>query len=136
MLVRAIREMNGEAAPEEAGIHLNLGLNIRIPSEYIAEENQRLRMYKRVAGVETDSQLRDVSNELTDRYGKPPAPVRNLLDYATLKLAAIQAGATVLERKRDLVNIVPPECGHDPGSRALWLRSAVRSSPDGTLKHL
>ena len=55
MLERAVREMKGEAAPDEAEIQLNLGLNIRIPAEYIPEENQRLRMYKRVAGVETES---------------------------------------------------------------------------------
>jgi len=58
MLERAVREMKGEAGPDEGGIQLNLGLNIRIPqSDYISEENQRLRMYKRVAGVETESQF-------------------------------------------------------------------------------
>src|SRR5678809_419985 len=58
MLDRAVREMKGEVAPEETATQLNLGLNIRIPGEYIAEENQRLRMYKRVAGVETQAQLK------------------------------------------------------------------------------
>ena len=43
MLERAVREMKGEAAPDEAETQLNLGLNIRIPAEYIPEENQRLR---------------------------------------------------------------------------------------------
>ncbi len=64
MLDRAVREMKGEAAPDEAETQLNLGLNIRIPVNYIPEENQRLRMYKRVAGVETESQLSDVGAEL------------------------------------------------------------------------
>ncbi|MFY9561084.1 MAG: transcription-repair coupling factor [Terriglobales bacterium] len=137
MLERAVREMKGEAGPDEAGIQLNLGLNIRIPSDYIAEENQRLRMYKRVAGVETESQLRDVRMELTDRYGKPPAAVRNLLEYATLKLSAMQAGATVIERKRDLVNIkFRQNAAIEPGKLARFV-AAQRGSqftPDGTLK--
>ena len=60
MLERAVREMKGEAGVEVTEIQLNLGLNIRIPSDYIREENQRLRMYKRVAGVEAESQLHDV----------------------------------------------------------------------------
>src|SRR5205809_1003249 len=64
MLDRAVREMKGETAPEEAETQLNLGLNIRIPVDYIPEENQRLRMYKRVARVETDGQLSDVAAEL------------------------------------------------------------------------
>ena len=88
MLERAVREMKGEAGPDEAETQLNLGLNIRIPVNYIPEENQRLRMYKRIAGVETESQLNDVGAELEDRYGEPPAAVRNLLDYASLKLLA------------------------------------------------
>src|SRR3982750_307579 len=64
MLERAVREMKGEAAPDEAETQLNLGLNIRISAEYIPEENQRLRMYKRVAGVENEARLNDVRAEL------------------------------------------------------------------------
>src|ERR1700724_1654846 len=105
MLDRAVREMKGEAAADEADTQLNLGLNIRIPVNYIPEENQRLRMYKRVAGVESDSRLNDVRAELEDRYGETPAPVRNLLEYAALKLLAMRVGATVIERKRDLVTV-------------------------------
>src|ERR1700685_886772 len=48
MLERAVRETKGESAVEEASIQINLGLNIRIPVNYIPEENPRLRMYKRV----------------------------------------------------------------------------------------
>ena len=104
MLERAVREMKGEAAPDEAETQLNLGLNIRINSDYIPEENQRLQMYKRVARVETESQLGDVAAELQDRYGPPPAPVRNLLDYASLKLLCMRVGVNAIERKRDSVS--------------------------------
>jgi transcription-repair coupling factor (superfamily II helicase) len=105
MLERTVREIKGEAAPEEAETQLNLGLNIRIPAEYIPQENQRLRMYKRVAGIETEAQLNEVRGELEDRYGAPPAAVRNLLEYATLKLLAQRVGVDGIERKRDLVSI-------------------------------
>jgi transcription-repair coupling factor (superfamily II helicase) len=137
MLDRAVREMKGEAAPDEAATQLNLGLNIRIPVEYIPEENQRLRMYKRVAGVETESQLSDVRSELEDRYGEPPAPVRNLLEYAALKLLAIRIGATAIERKRDLVSIKFRENAEiDPGRLAKFVSSqrGAQFAPDGTLK--
>ncbi len=50
MLERTVRELKGEVREETPETQLNLGLNIRIPSDYIPEENQRLRMYKRVAG--------------------------------------------------------------------------------------
>ncbi len=137
MLERAVREMKGEAGTEATEIQLNLGLNIRIPADYIKEENQRLRMYKKVAGVETESQLNDVRSELIDRYGETPTAVRNLLDYARLKLQAIRVGANAIERKREFVNIKFSEkAGIDPGKLARFVASqrGAQFAPDGTLK--
>ena len=137
MLERAVREVKGEAGVEVTEIQLNLGLNIRIPSDYIKEENQRLRMYKRVAGVETESQLKDVASELKDRYGAPPLAVRNLLDYAVLKLQGLHVGVTAIERKRELVNIkFRQNAAIDPGKLARFVASQRGSqfTPDGTLK--
>ncbi len=137
MLDHAVREMKGEAGPEQAAIQLNLGLNIRIPANYILEENQRLRMYKRVAGVETEAQLADVGAELQDRYGPPPEAVRHLLDYAELKLLAIRVGAINIERKRDLLSIkFRPDAVIDPGKLAKFVSShrGAQFAPDGTLK--
>jgi transcription-repair coupling factor (superfamily II helicase) len=137
MLDRAVRELKGDAGAEEVQAQLNLGLNIRIPVDYIAEENQRLRMYKRIAGVETEAQLNDVASELQDRYGEPPPAVRNLLDYATLKLLAVRVGVTAIERKRDQVNIkFRPDAAVDPERLARFVSSQRGSQflPDGTLK--
>jgi transcription-repair coupling factor (superfamily II helicase) len=137
MLDRAVRELKGEAAAEEAETQLNLGLNIRIPAEYIREENQRLRMYKRVAGIGAESQLSDVAAELQDRYGEPPAAVRNLLDYAALKLLAVRVGVTGIERKRELVTIkFRPNAVIDPGKLAKFVSSqrGTQFTPDGMLK--
>ena len=137
MLDRAVREMKGEAAPDEAGVQLNLGLNIRIPVDYIPEENQRLRMYKRVAGVETESQLNDVTAEMRDRYGEPAAAVRNLLEYASLKLQCLRVGATAIERKRDLVSIkFRQNAGIDPEKLAHFVSAqpGAQFTPDGLLK--
>jgi transcription-repair coupling factor (superfamily II helicase) len=137
MLDRAVREMKGEAAPEEAETQLNLGLNIRIPAEYIKEENQRLRMYKRIAGVETESQLSDVAGELDDRYGEPPSAVRNLLEYASLRLLAVRVGVTGIERKRELVTIkFRQNAVIDPGKLARFVSSqrGAQFTPDGMLR--
>src|SRR5215469_372341 len=137
MLDRAVREMKGEAAPEEAETQLNLGLNIRIPAEYIPEENQRLRMYKRVAGVETESQLSDVAAELQDRYGEPPQAVRNLLDYASLKLLCMRVGVNAIDRKRDAVTFkFRQNASIDPEQLARFVsgQRGAQFTPDGMLK--
>jgi transcription-repair coupling factor (superfamily II helicase) len=105
MLERTVRELKGEVREEAPETQLNLGLNIRIPAGYIAEENQRLRIYKRVAGVESESQLADVAAELGDRYGTPPEAVRNLLEYAALRLLSQRVGVVQIERRREAVSV-------------------------------
>ena len=137
MLDRAVRELKGEVAAEEAETQLNLGLNIRIPNHYIREENQRLRMYKRVAGVETESQLKDVRSELKDRYGDPPAAVRNLLDYARLKLLAVRVGVTAIERKRELASVrfrQNAAVDAEKLARFVSAQKGAQFAPDGLLK--
>jgi transcription-repair coupling factor (superfamily II helicase) len=137
MLERAVREMKGEATPEEAETQLNLGLNIRIPADYVPEENQRLQMYKRVARVETESQLGDVTAEMTDRYGPPPPAVRNLLDYASLKLLCMKVGVNAIERKRDVVTLkFQQNAAVDPEQLARFVSAqrGAQFTPDGMLK--
>jgi transcription-repair coupling factor (superfamily II helicase) len=137
MLERTVRELKGEVQPETAETQLNLGLNIRIPSDYIPEENQRLRMYKRVAGVETEAQLEDVAGELGDRYGAPPPPVRSLLEYATLKLLSQRVGVAQIERRREAVSIRFTESASvDPDRLARFVAGEPGSqfTPAGVLK--
>ena len=137
MLERTVREIKGEIEPEVAETQLNLGLNIRIPAEYIAEENQRLRMYKRVAGVETEAQLNDVAAELGDRYGAPPSTVRNLLDYAALKLYSQRLGVAQIERRRDALSIrFTEKAAVDPDRLARFVQGeqGAQFTPQGVLK--
>ena len=59
MLEEAVRKMKGEEdKPAHAGTVINLGISVRIDSDYIPEENQRLRMYKRIAGAEDERDAR------------------------------------------------------------------------------
>ncbi len=137
MLERTVRELKGEVEKETPETQLNLGLNIRIPSDYIPEENQRLRMYKRVAGVETEAQLEDVAGELGDRYGAPPPPVRSLLEYATLKLLSQRVGVAQIERRREAVSIRFTESAAvDPERLARFVAGEPGSqfTPAGVLK--
>jgi transcription-repair coupling factor (superfamily II helicase) len=136
MLEQAVREIKGEAEPQPQA-QLNLGLNIRIPNNYVPEENQRLRLYKKIAGIETERQLSDVEAELRDRYGDPPHPVQQLLQYAALRLQTMQAGVVAIERKRDLITIkFREDAPIDPGKLASFVSSqkGTQFNPDGTLK--
>src|SRR3954471_2207924 len=137
MLDRTVRELKGEELPREIGTQLNLGLNIKIPDEYISEENQRLRMYKRIAGVNDERQLKDVAAELADRYGPPPVPVQNLLDYASVKLLCQRAGVAGIDRKREQISIrFTADASIDPSKLAQFVaeKKGAQFTPAGILK--
>jgi transcription-repair coupling factor (superfamily II helicase) len=109
MLEEAVRKLKGEEdKPAHANTVLNLGISVRIDSDYIPEENQRLRMYKRIAGAQTHADLAEVRDELQDRYGTPPESVINLLAAGELRLRCEQLGIAQLDRKRTQVELPNP----------------------------
>jgi len=109
MLEEAVRKMKGEEEkPAHAATIINLGISVRIDNDYIPEENQRLRMYKRIASAETQPDLADVRAELQDRYGTPPESVLNLLAAADIRLQCEQLGISQLDRKRTQVELPNP----------------------------
>ena len=103
MLEEAVRKLKGEdTGPHETTV-VNLGISIRIDNGYIPEENQRLRMYKRVAAAVSTTELAEVRDELKDRYGDLPESVQNLLAAGEIRLRSEQLGIATLERKRTVV---------------------------------
>src|SRR6202012_44974 len=69
LLEETVHELKGEVAPLQVHSTLNLGLDIRIPSEYIADEHQRLRTYKKIADASTREATAETLAELEVRYG-------------------------------------------------------------------
>jgi transcription-repair coupling factor (superfamily II helicase) len=112
LLDETVRELKGEEAPLEVQSTLNLGLDIRIPSEYIADEQQRLRAYKKVADVRDDEQAETTRAELSDRYGPLPEAVETLIRFAQLKSTAQKIAVEAVDRRGAWLNIK-----FHPGSR-------------------
>jgi len=116
MLEEAVGRLKGEERVERPSVQLSLGIALRIDESYIAEENQRLRMYKRIAGVENDHALDEVRAELEDRYGPLPDSVRHLLEASRLRIACEKIGVAQVDRKRDQLHIRFTESAAvDPG---------------------
>jgi transcription-repair coupling factor (superfamily II helicase) len=105
MMERAVAEKKGENVAAERRATLNLGQEVRIPPEYIDNENLRLRIYKRIAGVANDKEGEEVLRDLGDRFGPPPPAVSNLLDYALLKALAEKLLVASIDRKGDQIAI-------------------------------
>jgi transcription-repair coupling factor (superfamily II helicase) len=105
LLEETVRELKGEVVVPEIHSSLNLGLDIRIPPNYIVEENQRLRAYRQIANA-ADADARDrAEKELEDRYGPVPEAVRNLLEYSALKTLAEQIGIEAVDRRHNVVSV-------------------------------
>ena len=62
-------------------------------------------MYKNIGGIRSSEERDNVGQELEDRYGPIPAAVRNLLDYAGLKLLAERLWIRSIERKKETIEI-------------------------------
>jgi transcription-repair coupling factor (superfamily II helicase) len=109
MLEEAVSKLKGQGEkPAHATTVLNLGISVRIDSDYIPEENQRLRMYKRIAGAMDQATIDDVRSELHDRYGTPPESVLNLLAAGELRLQCERLGIAQLDRKRTQIELPNP----------------------------
>lgn len=126
MLEETIRELRGEQARPEIRTALNLGLDLRIPPSYIADERQRLRAYKRIAEVGSPEDVAQLSAELADRYGPLPESIRWLLEYSLLKAMAQKLGIEAIERSQGRLRVrFHRDSPVDPGR----LAELVRRSP-------
>jgi transcription-repair coupling factor (superfamily II helicase) len=105
LLEETVHELKGEEAPLQIHSTLNLGLDIRIPSEYISDEHQRLRAYKRIADASTAEAASEALAELEDRYGPAPAAVRSLLKFSALKGSAQKLGIEAIDRRAGALNV-------------------------------
>jgi len=105
MLEETVRELKGEEVPVEIHSALNLALDIRIPPEYIADENQRMRAYRRIAATRNAAERDPIARELEDRYGPVPEAVKNLLEYAALKSSAESLGIERIDRRQGVLQI-------------------------------
>ena len=139
MLEQAVRELKGEDHAERPSVQLNLGISLRIDSSYIEEENQRLRMYKRIASAENETVIEDILAEIVDRYGPMPEPVQLLMTAGRLRLLCEQTGVAQMDRKGQMVSIRFTEtAGIDPEKlMQLVARNAKRGAqftPQGILR--
>jgi transcription-repair coupling factor (superfamily II helicase) len=105
LLDETVRELKGEEIVPEIHSALNLGLDIRIPTDYVADENQRLRAYRQIANASDDAARDRAEKELADRYGPVPEAVRSLLEYSALKYMAEKLGVEAVDRRHSLVSI-------------------------------
>jgi len=103
LLEQTIKELKGEELEDEVRANVNLRVDLRIDETYIPEMNQRLTVYRRMAAVRKDDELRKLVEEVRDRYGAPPETVLNLAEYASIRLMADKLRLESIDREAQTV---------------------------------
>jgi transcription-repair coupling factor (superfamily II helicase) len=140
MLEAAVKEMKGEGAEERPAAQLNLGIALRIDESYIPEENQRLRLYKKIAGAASEKAVNEIRAEMKDRYGALPDATVYLLEAAMIRLECERIGVAQIDRKRGELQIRFTENASVDPQHLMQLvsRNAKRGAqftPQGLLKY-
>ena len=105
MLNEAVKEAKGIHTMEDFETSVDLNVDAYIPDSYISNEFQKLDIYKRIAGIETQQDYDDMLEELLDRFGEPGKAVLNLLAIAKLKAIAHQGYVTEIKQTGKTVRI-------------------------------
>ena len=107
LLEEVIKEMQNENEPieeEEEDVQIDISVSCFIPDEFISNSNQKIEIYQNIALCKTEEDIRNVLDELIDRYGHLPKEIENLLEVARIKRMCKENNIIKIQQKRDRIN--------------------------------
>ncbi len=106
LLDEAIRERNTDAeAAAEDEVYLELEYTGFIPDGYIEEPMEKMEVYKKIAGVSTESQMESLVAEIEDRFGPMPEEVQSLLSLAEIRILARRLHIASMKERRGALHV-------------------------------
>ncbi|MCW2811579.1 MAG: mfd, partial [Friedmanniella sp.] len=126
----AVAEFRGQDSEPEPEVRIELPIDAHLPTDYVESERLRLEMYKRLAEVRAEADVKAVEAELHDRYGAPPVQVTNLLAVARFRLLAREAGLTEIVASGTFIRFGPSDLADSKVLRLkrLYPRSVVKET--------
>ena len=113
MIGEAVTAFRGDVAEGQTELRLELPVEAHIPESYIASERLRLEAYQKLSTASgptsPDDALDSVREELSDRYGAPPAPVETLLAVSRLRRQAQRAGLSEVVAAAGRLRVAPAD---------------------------
>lgn len=107
ILNEAILEEKGIEAPKKIECTVDIKCDAFIPDKYIASPAQRIDAYKKIASIENDEDVIDITDELLDRYGDPPQPVLNLINISLIRGLGAFAGMSKIQHNDNSIVLWP-----------------------------
>jgi transcription-repair coupling factor (superfamily II helicase) len=125
LLAEAVEEIKARRAgkevkkkTEEPAVSIDLKLTAYIPQDYIENTRTRFNIYQRLAKCDSIKTVKEIEEELTDRFGDIPEETANLLYMVGIKMLASGAGIESLFNDGDLITLAFKE-GAMPDNRKL-----------------
>jgi transcription-repair coupling factor (superfamily II helicase) len=110
MLADAVQEAKGEAPAPRPEVSVDLPVAAYLPESYAPDRNQRIDLYRRLAGAPDEARLQEVADEIADRFGRPvPEPAENLIRLAGVKIRCVQAGVRRISLEGNLAALLLDE---------------------------
>lgn len=107
MVDDAVRAMKGEIVKEKPeDLQIDLVVSAIIPVWYIAEEELKMEMYKKCAGVSSDSDMSDLTDEFIDRFGDVPRETENLMRLSYIRSIAEEIGVKRIYEEKNTIVVV------------------------------
>ncbi|WP_371875682.1 transcription-repair coupling factor [Duganella dendranthematis] len=110
MLNEAVRSLKAGkepdlAAPLSTTTEINLHVPALLPADFCGDVHERLSIYKRMANCETQGKIDDMQEELIDRFGKLPDPVKALIETHRLRIAAKTVGIIKIDAHTEAASL-------------------------------
>jgi transcription-repair coupling factor (superfamily II helicase) len=119
----AAAEQAGEGAEEmREPVRLDVNVDAYVPADYIPYEQAKIDVHRRIAGAVDVADLELLREELDDRFGELPQPMRNLIDLQRARIKLGQAGATAVSFRGGRLAVTPIELD---SARAKRLRAQI-----------
>jgi len=97
LLEETIHELQGQEREARIDPEVRLGLSAFLPEDYVADPNQRLVLYRKLAAARDDVEIYQAGDELRDRYGELPPAAELLLEVMKLRVLMKQLHVEVAE---------------------------------------
>ncbi|HEY8496257.1 MAG TPA: transcription-repair coupling factor, partial [Limnochordales bacterium] len=105
LLEEAVREVKGEVVQEPPDPVIDLNVDAYVSDDYVPDTQRKVEIYKKVVGIRRAEDVADLQEELEDRFGPLPPPVRNLLAVARIKVLAKELTVASISGDKDEVAI-------------------------------
>ncbi|NLC12190.1 MAG: transcription-repair coupling factor [Firmicutes bacterium] len=101
---QAVKGLPGDRRERE-DIKIELNVNAYLPASYVPNQQEKIEIYRRIATIEREEEIRDIADELKDRFGRLQSPVENLLAVAQLRLLAEECKVESIEQDKKQVMV-------------------------------